>query len=222
MRTIAEGAGIDTRKARQSRKRLRPLDLWNKVERAWYRVKTCLWYARIFASVGQKTTIYRPLFLANVQHATIGDGVQIRPGARIELVHVDPEIEPRLVIGNGVNIEQNVHIVCGGSIEIHDGATITGNCAIVDVDHPYEDIDDPTRIGERLRLCGNGVVIGKGAFIGFNSIVLPNVKIGRHVVVGAHSVVTRDIPDYCAVAGNPARIIKRFNFETRCWEREKQ
>jgi len=64
------------------------------------------------------------------------------------------------------------------------------------------------------------VVIGQGAFIGFNSIVLPNVTIGRNAVVGAHSVVTRDVPEYCVVAGNPAQIIKRYNFETRSWDRE--
>lgn len=200
--------------------KLRWLDLWNKAALAWYRLKTRVWYANVFNSVGAKTTIYRPILLTNVHCASIGQRVLIRSGARIELIVTDPAAPPRLAIGNDVSIEQNVHIICGSSIEIHDGAAITGNCAIVDVEHPYDDVNDQTRIGERLRMRGNRVVIGQGAFIGFNSIVLPNVTIGRNAVVGAHSVVTRDVPDYCVVAGNPARIIKRFNFETRSWDRE--
>jgi acetyltransferase-like isoleucine patch superfamily enzyme len=200
--------------------KLRLLDLWNMTALGWHRLKTRVWYAHVFESVGQKTTVYQPLLLTNVHCASIGERVLIRSGARIEMIVTDQAALPRLVIGNRVNIEQNVHIICGSSIEIQDGATITGNCAIVDVEHPYEDVDDPTRIGERLRTRGNHVVIGQGAFIGFNSIVLPNVTVGRNAVVGAHSVVTRDVPDYCVVAGNPARIIKRYNFETRSWDRE--
>lgn len=50
--------------------------------------------------------------------------------------------------------------------------------------------------------------IGKNCFIGVNSIILPGVKIGNNVVIGAGSVVTKDIPDFCIAAGNPARVIK--------------
>jgi acetyltransferase-like isoleucine patch superfamily enzyme len=216
MRVLTESRG------RAANNKVRSLDLWNKTVLAWYRMKTRLWYAYIFKAIGAKTTIYRPLLLTNVQYASIGEGVLIRPGARIELVVTDPDALPSLVIGNRVNIEQNVHIICGSSIQIQDGATITGHCAIVDVDHPYDDVDDATRVGERLRTRGNHVVIGQGAFIGFNAIILPNVTVGRNAVVGAHSVVTRDVPDYCVVAGNPARIIKRYNFETKSWDREKR
>ncbi|PRX91876.1 acyltransferase [Paraburkholderia sp. BL25I1N1] len=207
---------------RLAARKVRLLDLANRASLAWHRLKTRLWYAHVFESVGAKTTIFRPMLLANVHFASIGERVLIRPGARIELVVTDAAAPPRLTIGSRVNIEQNVHIVCGSSIEIGDGATITGNVAIVDVEHPYEDVNNTIRIGERICTRGNYVVIGQGAFIGFSAVILPNVKIGRHVVVGAHSVVTRDVPDYCVVAGNPAQIIKRYNFETRCWEREKQ
>jgi acetyltransferase-like isoleucine patch superfamily enzyme len=201
---------------------VRLLDVCNRALLAWYRLKTRLWYAHVFETVGAKTTIFRPMLLVNVQYASIGERVLIRPGARIELVVTDLAAPPRLTIGNRVNIEQNVHIVCGSSIEICDGATITGNAAIVDVEHPYEDVNDTTRIGDRIRTQGNYVVIGQGAFIGFNAAILPNVRIGHHAVVGAHSVVVDDVPDYCVVAGNPARIMKRYNFETKCWEKEKQ
>ena len=53
------------------------------------------------------------------------------------------------------------------------------------------------------------IIIGDDVWIGTCSIVLPGVKIGKGSVVGAGSVVTKDVPDYCVVAGNPARIIKQ-------------
>ncbi len=197
---------------------LRWVDRLNALQRAWCALKTRLWYRRVFGKVGEGSVIYPPCLLANVHHASIGERVLIRAGARIELVVADAVRPPRLTIGSNVNIEQNVHIVCGSSIEIHDDVTITGGCAIVDVEHPFEDVLDPVKIGLRLRMHGNRVVIGSGSFIGFNSIVLPNVVIGRHVVVGSHSVVTRDVPDYCVVAGNPARVIRRYNRNTHTWE----
>ena len=51
--------------------------------------------------------------------------------------------------------------------------------------------------------------IGDNCIIGIRSIILPGVKIGNHVVVGAGSVVTKDVPDHCIVAGSPAKIISR-------------
>ncbi|RQR49229.1 acyltransferase [Burkholderia sp. Bp9126] len=197
---------------------LRWIDRLNALRQSYFSLKTRLWYAHVFGRVGKGTVIFPPCLLANIHHASLGERVLIRSGARIELVVGDSGRMPSLSIGNDVNIEQNVHIVCGSSIEIQDRVTITGGCAIVDVEHPFEDIDDPVRIGMRLRMQGNRVVIGAGSFIGFNSIILPNVVIGRHSVVGSHSVVTRDVPDYCVVVGNPARIIKRYSRKTQTWE----
>ncbi|GAB7536895.1 acyltransferase [Burkholderia sp. 22PA0099] len=194
------------------------LERINTVKRAYFMLKTRLWYAHLFERVGKGSVIYQPYLLANVQHATVGERVLIRAGARIELVVGETGVPPRLSIGNDVNIEQNVHIVCGSRIEIQDDVTITGGCAIVDVEHPFEDVNDPVRIGMRLRTQGNRVVIGAGSFIGFNSMILPNVVIGRNAVVGSHAVVTRDVPDYCVVAGNPARVIRRYNRNTQTWE----
>lgn len=50
--------------------------------------------------------------------------------------------------------------------------------------------------------------IGDNTIVGIRSIVLPGVKVGNHVVIGAGSVVTKDIPDHCIVAGNPAKVIR--------------
>jgi acetyltransferase-like isoleucine patch superfamily enzyme len=63
------------------------------------------------------------------------------------------------------------------------------------------------------------VRIGDGSWLGHGTVVLPGVTIGRHVVIGANSVVTDDIPDRCVAAGSPARVIRRW-VEGRGWVRE--
>lgn len=55
---------------------------------------------------------------------------------------------------------------------------------------------------------GQTVTIGDGSYIGINSVIVGNVKIGKHCVIGANSVVTKDVPSYCVAVGSPARVIK--------------
>lgn len=57
---------------------------------------------------------------------------------------------------------------------------------------------------------GQKVSIGDGSYIGINSVIVGNVKIGKHCVIGANSVVTKDVPDYCVAVGCPARVIKEL------------
>ena len=54
------------------------------------------------------------------------------------------------------------------------------------------------------------VVIGDGSWLGFGTVVLPGANIGRHVTIGANSVVTGDIPDFSVAVGAPARVIRRY------------
>ena len=57
---------------------------------------------------------------------------------------------------------------------------------------------------------GQKVSIGEGSYIGINTVIVGNVKIGKHCVIGANSVVTKDVPDYCVAVGSPARVIKNM------------
>ena len=63
------------------------------------------------------------------------------------------------------------------------------------------------------------IIIEDDCWLGFESEILSGVHIGKHSIVAARAVVTHDVPPYCMVAGNPAKIIKKYNFETRRWER---
>jgi acetyltransferase-like isoleucine patch superfamily enzyme len=180
-------------------------------------LKTILYYRRVFGRVGRGTLVYSPMLLSNPRFVFIGERTLIRQGARIEAIVLDERNPPRIVIGSNVNIEQNCHLVCSSKIEIGNNVTITGQCAIVDTAHPFEDVIDPGKVGERINTRPTPVSIGDGSFLGFGSVILPGVSIGKKCVIGANSTVTRDVPDFCVAAGNPARVIKSFDWTTKTW-----
>ena len=94
--------------------------------------------------------------------------------------------------------------VSGGRIIIGDRCTITHGCIILSHDRAKKRIDPEDK--------GQGIVrVGNDVFIGVNSVVLRDVTIGDYSIVGAGSVVTKDVPPLVVVAGNPARIIKKFS-----------
>ena len=80
--------------------------------------------------------------------------------------------------------------------------------------HSYLNIDLPV-IDQQIQQT-NPVLIGDGAWIGENVCVI-GASVGRNSVIGANSVVTKDIPDYCIAVGSPAIIIKRYNADTKQW-----
>ncbi|UWZ85289.1 acyltransferase [Occallatibacter riparius] len=157
------------------------------------------------------------MLLLNTEFASVGKRVLIRNGARIECIRTPDCADPCLTIGDHTNIEQNVHIICRSRMTIGKRVTITGGCVIVDVNHEYEDVGDPRKIGNRVELVDRPVEIGDDCFIGMHSIILPGVKLGKYCIVGAASVVTRDAPDYSVVAGSPARVVKRYDSGVRKW-----
>lgn len=177
-------------------------NLWRK---AWSR----LFVQRLFGHVGRGSVIHSPAMLVNTEWVRLGDRVVIRYGARIEVVLHGQAWTPSVDIGHDVNIEQNVHIVCHDNIVIEEGVSITGHCAIVDVTHPVSALAEGRKMGTAIDGARSHVRIGRNTFVGFGSIILPNVTIGRDCVIGAGSVVAASIPEGCIAAGVPARVIGR-------------
>lgn len=206
--------------------------MWEKLNRFWhapvlnklhalstlyYRMKGIFLYRFLFKKFGKNSCIRRPLLILNPAFISIGERVSIRDGVRLELVRSSDRRVPCLSIESDTNIEQNVHIVCHSRIRIGSRVSVTGHCSIVDVTHPYADVHEPTKIGARIKDEDSFVDIGDGSFIGFGSVILPNVRIGMQVVIGANSVVTADIPDYSVAAGAPAIVLKRYDWEKQTW-----
>ena len=104
-------------------------------------------------------------------------------------------------IGKKCFIQQCCTFFGRGGITIGDGVFIGPKCNLITINH------DPNP-NNRSATYGRPIVIEDNVWIGINSTVLPGVKIGYGAIVGAQSVVTKDVPPMTVVAGNPARIIK--------------
>jgi acetyltransferase-like isoleucine patch superfamily enzyme len=183
----------------------------------YYKMKGIVVYRHVFKSFGRGSYIRKPLLIFNPQFVTIGERVAIRDGIRLEVVRSNSDRTPSLVIGNDTNIEQNVQIVCHSRMRIGNNVSVTAHCAIVDVTHPYADLYSSIRIGARIQDEDSFVEIGDGSFIGFGTVILPNVTIGKHVVIGANSVVVQNVPDYSVAAGVPAVILKHYDPARGAW-----
>ncbi len=191
----------------------------NTFERLWYKLKGVIFYRHVFGSFGKGSVLYSPMLVTNPRYIHIGENTIIRPGVRIEAVVLDPANPPEIRIGNNVNIEQNVHIVAVGKIYIHDNASLTAQACILGATHPFLDIHNPMKIGDRLGGSDSITVIGEGCFLGVGSVIQMNVSLGRHVVVGSNAVVTKSFPAYSIIAGAPARLLQTYDDELKTWIR---
>ena len=89
-----------------------------------------------------------------------------------------------------------------GGITIEDDVQIAANVQMISNNHdPYE---------RQILLC-KPVLIRQGAWIGAGATILPGVSVGKYAIVGAGSVVTKDVPDYTVVVGNPAKTVKKLD-----------
>lgn len=122
------------------------------------------------------------------------------PGQRM-ISHPVVSIGDRCLIGRGSSIVGHLSIRIGNDVW-------TGpNVYLTDQNHGYEDLDLPI---SRQSMPERPVVVGDGSWLGTGTVVLPGAHIGRHVVVGAGSVVTGELPDYSVCVGAPARVVTRY------------
>lgn len=170
-----------------------------------------------FYSFGRKSTILRPMRIQGAKWIAVGSNVTILNS--VWLLALKPEKKrcveaPILSIGDGTSIGNFAHIVSIESVKIGSKVLIADKVYISDNLHSFDDIniaiiDQPVKFR-------SAVEIGDASWIGENVCII-GARIGRHCVVAANAVVTHDVPDYCVVAGAPARIIKRYDVAAKAW-----
>ncbi len=111
-------------------------------------------------------------------------------------------------IGNYCSIANNVRFIVDDGF--HNVSKITNFPLINNLFNESEKLPNGLKTKEYLKQLDQkkGIIIGNDVWIGMNSILLPGIKIGNGVTIGANSIVTKSFPDYCVIAGNPAKIIK--------------
>lgn len=170
-------------------------------------------YAPFFGKFGLPSYLGKPIFLKGIRQVYIGKRVRIFPQLRME-VHKNGSIH----IEDEVVISQNVHITAADKLKIGRKSVILANTFITDIDHDYRKLD--THILEQEYLV-QPTEIGENCFIGMGVAIMAGTKLGKQCVVGANSVVRGKFPNYCVIAGAPAKIVKKYNPETKVWEKFK-
>lgn len=173
---------------------------------------------KAFRFYGVNSNIIKPSRIVGSEYIEIGNNVNIYHGLRLEAVDAWNGIKytPNIKIADNVGVQQNCHITCAGSITIGEYTSILPCVMITDITHQYEDIAVPPGYSD---IDVNPVSIGKYCMIGFGSAIMPGVQIGDNCIVGANSVVTHNLPNGSVAVGNPAKIIKRYNYLSNRWEK---
>ena len=169
-----------------------------------------------FKKFGKKSRIIAPLYLNGKKNIEIGNNTYIAYNTCLGCVGLTGEKKPILKIGSHCAMGHFNHIFATKSIIIEDYVLTADKVYISDNLHSYEDITIPV-IKQPVKQMAT-VVIGEGSWLGENVCVM-GAKIGKHCVIGANTVVTKDIPDYSVAVGNPAKVIKQYNFKTKQWEK---
>jgi acetyltransferase-like isoleucine patch superfamily enzyme len=169
-------------------------------------------YKPFFGRFGFPSYIGEPIFISRPSRIYIGRKVRIFPGVRLEVVNSNSLIS----IGDDVAIGQNVHMTSGGQLIIGDRTTFTENIMITNIDHDYEEIGIHVL---RQKHLIKETIVGENCFIGFGAVIQAGTILGKQCVVGANSVVRGIFPDYSVIVGSPAKIIKRYDVDSRTWRK---
>lgn len=186
-----------------------------KVCNGLYKAISKFFYRHFFFSFGKNSKIVAPLALRNTRNISIGERTTVNNGVfmMVENNGVSDDI-CHLYIGNGVTLGHSNHIVALDSVIIEDNVLTADRVYISDNVHDYDNIELP--ISHQKVLSKKPTRVGEGSWLGENVCVI-SANIGKHCVIGANSVVVKDIPDYSVAVGSPAIVIKRFDVNTKKW-----
>ena len=114
-------------------------------------------------------------------------------------------VRPKNVkIGKNVTVMNGALMMSAGGITIEDNVLIAANVQLISNNHdPYD----------RYVITCKPILIKEGAWVGAGATILPGVTVGKHAIIGANSVVSKDIPDYAVAVGCPAKVIKYLEKE---------
>lgn len=177
--------------------------------RLWARLRSkafSLLISGAFARFGSKTVLMYPLRLEGEGRIAIGDRVFIGPGSWLQTLPDGENKSVAVSIGSGTSASGACVISAVRSVKLEENVLLARNVYISDHIHKYTDTEIPIRAQGVDKV--EPVLVKRGAWLGQNVVVCPGVTIGRGAVVGANSVVTKSIPDYCVAAGAPARVLK--------------
>ncbi|SHH46997.1 DapH/DapD/GlmU-related protein [Clostridium grantii] len=165
--------------------------------------------------------IRRPFYCRGKAKLQFDEGLTTGYSCRFDLLGEDNDNSKKLFIGKNCKLGDNVHIVANEKVIIGDNCLMASKIFISDTNHgnySNKTIDSSPDVPPDDRLLYmRPVVIGNNVWIGENACILLGVTIGNGCIIGANSVVNRDVMDNCIVAGSPAKVIKKWDNKNKVW-----
>jgi acetyltransferase-like isoleucine patch superfamily enzyme len=156
-------------------------------------------------SVGKSFRVWRMPFVVGHARIFIGDNVNFF--GKVDIFSGRLFDEPKLVLGNRVDIGHNVVFLVNKEIVLGDDVNVASGVRFMDTDaHPRDTMERIADMPPRPEEV-KPVNIGRYAWIGHNVFIMKGVTIGEGAIIGVGSVVVNDIPAYCVAMGNPARVV---------------
>jgi acetyltransferase-like isoleucine patch superfamily enzyme len=182
-----------------------------------------------FATPARGLVFELPRQIRHPERIWLGDDVKLGPNSVLKLTtsypggwlrhpegqHVTQEFDPALTIGHRVTATSGLQVIVYDRVTIEDDVLFAGNVFVADGTHGRARGDLPYKYQGIERVAP--VHIGRGAWIGQNVMIMPGVTIGALAIIGANSVVSRDVPDGCIAVGAPARVVRRWDAASERW-----
>src|SRR5665648_17175 len=170
--------------------------------------------------------IRRPFYCRGRSWLQFEEGLTTGHHCRFDLLGKESDDLKKLVIGKNCKLGDNIHIVASEKVTIGDNCLMASKIFISDTSHgEYSNISidsSPDIPPDERPLYIRPVSIGNNVWIGENACILLGVIIGNGCIVAANSVVNRDIPDNCMVAGSTAKVVKKYYYRTKEWIKVKE
>lgn len=173
------------------------------------------WVKRMFNYCGRDCKFGYFTMLIGAKYINIGDNMTIGEGVVIEVYDQYPItgqlFSPSVIWGKNCSFGDMSHLTCINSVKIGNGVRCGRKVFITDNAHGASEralLDMQPNV--RPLYSKGEVIIEDNVWIGEMACIMPGVRIGKGAIVGANAVVTHDVPAYCVVGGNPARIIKQL------------
>ncbi|MGB2637100.1 MAG: acyltransferase [Candidatus Acidiferrum sp.] len=148
----------------------------------------------------------------------ISDNVYLAPDVWLNVVPGPSGPEPKIVLGKRCGIGRRSMISAKNQIVLGEDVLFAPAVLIMDHNHEFSDVSQPITV--QGVTPGGKIRIEKNCWLGYGAVVLcgsGQVTIGRNSVIGANCVVTRSVPPYSIMAGNPAKLIKMYDPESKKW-----
>ncbi|HTZ73042.1 MAG TPA: acyltransferase [Candidatus Aquilonibacter sp.] len=172
-----------------------------------------------FVSIGSRVSVHPTCDLrrAIAPYIRLGGRILLEKNVRVDVVVTPRNSDPVIIIEDGCVLGQRVTILGINRIHIEPNVIFGPSVLVTDHNHAFEDVTVPI---SQQGAAGGTVRIEEGCWIGFGTAIVASqgeLVIGRNSVIGVNSVVTRSIPPYSVVAGNPARVVKQYDVEKKQW-----